>query len=106
MTTVPTAAKPARRRPGLSAAGLPQRLWRSPVAVDVAFAVVMALFTVLGSLAESHPSRGQLSTGQHVPVAPPAAYLLVAASALVLIWRRRRPVLVLAGSLAGALAYT
>src|SRR5450631_2232275 len=100
MTTVPTAATPARRRPGLSVAGLPERAWRSPLAFDTAFAMVMALLTVLGSLAESHPPRGQLSAGQHVPVAPPAAYLLVAASALVLIWRRRQPVSVLAVSLA------
>jgi signal transduction histidine kinase len=106
MTTVRTAAKPARRRSGVSVAGLWERAWRSPLAFDAAFAVVMALLTVLGSLGESHPGRGQLPAGQHVPVAPPAAYLLVAASALVLIWRRRRPVLVLAVSLAGVLTYT
>jgi signal transduction histidine kinase len=106
MTTVPTVAKPARRRRGWSVAGLPERAWRSPLAFDAAFAVVMALLTVLGSLGESHPGRGQLPAGQHVPVAPPAAYLLVAGSALVLIWRRQRPVSVLAVSLAMVLAYT
>ncbi len=106
MTSARTAAKPVRRRLGLPAARLTERASRSPLAFDAAFAVVMALLTVLASLGESHPTRGQLSAGQHVPVAPAAAYLLVAGSALVLIWRRRRPVLVLAVSLAGVLAYT
>ncbi len=106
MTTVPTAAKPPRRRPGLSMGSLPEGAWRSPLAFDIAVAVLMALLTLAGALAESHPTRGQLSAGQHVPVAPPPAYLLVAASALVLIWRRRRPVPVLGVSLAGVLAYT
>jgi signal transduction histidine kinase len=106
MTTVPSAVKRARRRLGWSMTGLPERASRSPLAFDIAFAMVMGLLTLAGSLAESHPLRSNVPAGHHVPVAPPAAYLLVLASALVLIWRRRRPVLVLAGSLAGALAYT
>jgi signal transduction histidine kinase len=43
--------------------------------------------------------------GVHLAV-PTIAYLLVAVSALALIWRRRRPVLVLAVSLGAALLYT
>ncbi len=86
--------------------GLPERAWRSPLAFDIAFAIVMGLVTLAGSVAESHPVRGDVPPGHHVPAAPPAAYLLVLVSGLVLIWRRRRSVLVLGVSLAGALAYT
>jgi hypothetical protein len=66
----------------------------------------MALITVAGSLGESHPGKRVLSAGQHVPAAPAAAYVLVVASALVLIWRRHRPVAVLAVSVACVVAYT
>jgi signal transduction histidine kinase len=107
MNTVPAAVS-ALRRWRLSPADALARARRSPLAFDAAFAVLMALVTVAGSLAESDPTP-QLSgvpAGQHVPAAAPAAYLLVAGSALVLTWRRRRPVLVLAVSAAGAVAYT
>jgi signal transduction histidine kinase len=79
---------------------------RSALLFDLAFAILMAIVTLGGSVAESHPGKHVLSAGQHVPAAPAAAYLLVAASALVLAWRRRRPALVLAVSLAGVVAYT
>jgi signal transduction histidine kinase len=79
---------------------------RSALVFDVLLAVLMASITVAASLAESHPSRRFLTAGQHVNAAPSAAYLLVAASALVLIWRRRRPVPVLLASLACVVAYT
>jgi signal transduction histidine kinase len=66
----------------------------------------MALVTVAGSVGESHPTQpdDKPPPGVHI-AAPPAAYLLVAVSALALIWRRRRPVLVLVVSLGAALVY-
>ena len=77
-----------------------------PRAFDVALAVVLALVTVAGSVGESHPRNpgDKPPPGVHLATAP-AAYLLVAVSALALIWRRRRPVLVLAVSLGAALLY-
>jgi hypothetical protein len=68
------------------------------------FAVLMATVTVAGSLGENHPSPqfDKPAAGQHITAAPTLAYLLVGASALVLIWRRRRPVLTLAVSLTGS----
>jgi signal transduction histidine kinase len=99
--TVPAAPRRARDDPGALA-----RSRRSSFAFDVALAICMAVITLAGSLAESHPNKRVLSAGQHVPAAPAAAYVLVGASALVLIWRRRRPVAVLGVSLACAVAYT
>jgi signal transduction histidine kinase len=77
-----------------------------PRAFDIALAVLMALLTWAGSVAESHPGNpgDKPPPGVHI-AAPPAAYLLAVASALALIWRRRRPVLVVAVSLAAALLY-
>jgi signal transduction histidine kinase len=77
-----------------------------PHAFDVVLAVVMMLVTVAGSTGESHPQipHDKPPAGVHI-AAPPAAYLLVVVSALALIWRRRRPVLVLAVSLGAALLY-
>ena len=75
---------------------------------DVLFAVLVTLVLVLGAHGESHPTNpaNRISHGHVVPAAPAAAYLLVAAASLILIWRRRYPVLVLAVSLAGVAAYT
>lgn len=101
MSIPPAVVRPAARRrwSGLADA------W-GPRAFDVALAVVMALVTWAGSVAESHPGNpgDKPPPGVHI-AAPPAAYLLVAVSALALIWRRRRPVLVLAVSLGAALLY-
>jgi len=83
--------------------------WRPPQQVyDLLFALFMTLLVFLGSLGESHPTNpaDRVSRGHVVPAAPAAAYLLVAAAALVLIWRRRYPRLVLAVSLACVAAYT
>lgn len=107
MSSPPAAVQSAARRrwPGLAdALG---RIGRSPRAFDVALAVLLAIVTVAGSAGESHPSQtsDQPPTGVHI-AAPTAAYLLVAVSALALIWRRRRPVVVLAVSLGAALLYT
>ncbi len=85
---------------------------RSPLVLDAFFAVVMAVVTVAGSIGESHPNQqvngatAAATAGHHVPRAPAAAYLLVALAALALTWRRRRPVLVLATSLACVVLYT
>jgi signal transduction histidine kinase len=106
MSTPPAAVQPARRgRGGLADAW--GRVRRSPLAFDIALAVVLALITLAGSAGESHPSQtsDQPPRGVHLAV-PTVAYLLVAVSALALIWRRRRPVLVLAVSLAATLVYT
>ena len=97
---IPPAVVHARRRwSGLA------DVW-GPRAFDVALAVVMALVTWAGSVAESHPGNpgDKPPPGVHI-AAPPAAYLLVVVSALALIWRRRRPILVLAVSLGAALLY-
>ncbi len=105
--SIPPAVVHARRRwSGL--AGAWGRLRRSPRAFDVALAVVLALVTLAGSVGESHPNQrfDKPPAGVHLTPAPAAAYLLVAVSALALIWRRRRPVLVLAVSLGAALLYT
>ncbi len=106
MTTVPPAVNRARRRLGWPMPGLPERAWRSPLAFDLAFAMVMGVLTLAGSLAESHPIRSESGGASRPPVAPPAALPAGAAGALALIWRRRRPGLVLVVSLAGVLAYT
>ena len=106
MSTPPAAMQGARRgRGGLGDAW--RRVRHSPLAFDITLAVVLAVVTVAGSVGESHPHQvsDKPPPGVHI-AAPAAAYLLVAVSALVLIWRRRRPVLVLAVSLGAALLYT
>jgi signal transduction histidine kinase len=107
MNAPPASARSAiRRRSAL--AGALARLRRSPLAFDIGFAVAMAVITLLGSLAEGHPNQqfDKPAPGHHIPHVPAAAALLVLASALVLIWRRRAPVAVLAVSLAAVLLYT
>ncbi len=107
MNAPPRSAHPAiGRRPGL--AGALAHLRRSPLAFDIAFAVAMAMITLLASLAEGHPNQqfDKPAPGHHIPHVPVAAAVLVLVSALALIWRRRVPVAVLAVSLAAALAFT
>ncbi|MGI8714400.1 MAG: sensor histidine kinase [Solirubrobacteraceae bacterium] len=107
MFVVPAAVPRARRRlaPVVRAWARARRL---PFAFDAAFALLIALSTILAALGESHPSPGVsgVSAGQHIPPAAPAAYLLLAVAALALAWRRRRPVVVLAVSAAAVVAYT
>jgi signal transduction histidine kinase len=107
MSSPPAAVQPAARRRLPRVADAWGRIRRSPSAFDVALAVLLALVTVLGSVGESHPMQAsdKPPAGVHLAV-PTIAYLLVAVSALALIWRRRRPVLVLAVSLGAALLYT
>ncbi len=106
--TIPSLAQQHAGRGGrLGLSGALSRARQSPLAFDVALAVLLTLVSLAGSAGESHPDQpfDKLPAGQINP-APAAAYMLVAASGLVLIWRRRRPVLVLAVSLGAALLYT
>ncbi|MBV9002193.1 MAG: hypothetical protein JO304_24265, partial [Solirubrobacterales bacterium] len=102
MNASPAPAHHGIRRPGLS------RARRSPLAFDVGFALVMTVVTVLGSLGEGHPNQqfDQPAPGHHIPHVGVVTALLVLVSALVLIWRRRAPVRVLAVSLTAVVAYT
>lgn len=87
----------------------PRRHWRpSPQVADALRAVLVLAVTLSGSIGEAHPSNpgDQLIDGQPVPVPAGAVYLLVVAASLVLVVRRRYPLLVLLVSLAAALAYT
>ncbi|WP_133260139.1 sensor histidine kinase [Streptacidiphilus pinicola] len=70
----------------------------APSAVDVLVVGPVALFACFGVWAEQH------YTAHSYPWAP-GAYLLVAAAALPLLWRRRRPVLAAALCLAGVAGY-
>jgi signal transduction histidine kinase len=106
MSTPPAAVQPAARPRRFGLADALGRMRRSPRAFDITLAVVLAMITVAGSAGEAHPSQtsDQPPAGVHLATAT-AGYLLVAVSALALIWRRRRPVLVLAVSLGAALLY-
>ncbi len=75
--------------------------------VDAVLATTVAGVTVWGCHSESHPSAQarQIVHGRAVSAAPAWAYLLIAAAALALVWRRRRPRTVLVASLAGVVAY-
>ncbi len=103
MNAAPVTVEAVRRRGRRGGSSLTRR---SSLLFDVFLAVAMAVITLAASLAESHPSKQFVGTGQHVPAAPAAAYLLVVVSALALIWRRRHPVPVLAVSVACVVAYT
>jgi signal transduction histidine kinase len=77
----------------------PPRRWWSAAGI-----AVVTLLTVIGCWVEANPahSYGGLHLARHPPV---AAYLLVAAPALALAWRDRRPVAVFAVAVAGAVAW-
>jgi len=107
MSSPPEALQPATRPRRFGLADALGQIRPSPRAFDITLAVVLAMITVAGSAGEAHPSQtsDQPPHGVHLGV-PAAAYLLVAASALALIWRRRRPVLVLGVSLGAVLLYT
>jgi signal transduction histidine kinase len=104
MSSRPAALQPTARRRRFGLADALGRIGPSPRAFDITLAVLLAVITVAGSAGEAHPTRAsdKLPHGVHTPA---AAYLLVAVSALALIWRRRRPVLVLGVSLGAALLY-
>ncbi|HEX4701538.1 MAG TPA: histidine kinase [Pseudonocardiaceae bacterium] len=84
----------------------PRRRWRLPPPVgDVLAAMLTTATTVYGSIGESYP----FNPADRVPnghVAPWPAFLLVAAASVVLLWRRRYPLRVLAASVAGVGVYS
>jgi signal transduction histidine kinase len=108
MSTARGAGGPAAVRRRLWPTNALGRIRHSPRVFDIALAVLLALITLAGSVGESHPNQrfDKPPAGVHLNPAPTAAYLLVVVSALALIWRRRRPVLVLAVSTCAALLYT
>jgi signal transduction histidine kinase len=83
--------------------------WRRSPARDVLFAGLMTAITVLGSYGEGHPNSPSdviQFHGTTIPQPSAAALLLVALASLVLIWRNRWPVAVLAVSTTAVLGYT
>jgi len=102
------AARPAAYAEGVSRVWLAvRRFWRSP-ARDVLTIVVVTAVIVAGSYGEAHPTspNDKVVNGHPVPYTPNAAYLLVVAAGLVLIWRRRYPLAVLTVSTAAVVAYS
>ena len=76
------------------------RRWRESPARDIAVAVLLTAVILAGTYGEAHPTNpsNKVSNGHPVPYTPTAAFLLVIAAGLVLCWRRRYPVAVLAVS--------
>src|SRR5215470_10396330 len=85
------------------------RWYRRSPARDIVFAGLMTLITVWGSYGEGHPhNQADIVQfhGHQIPQPSPGALLLVALASIVLIWRNRWPVAVLAVSTGAVLAYT
>jgi signal transduction histidine kinase len=83
--------------------------WRRSPARDVVFAGVLTAVTVSGSYGEGHPHNPADLVqfhGHHIPQPTAAALLLVALASIVLTWRNRWPLAVLAVSTAAVLGYT
>jgi signal transduction histidine kinase len=76
------------------------RRWRDSPARDIAVAVLLTAVILAGTYGEAHPTNpaDKLNSGHPVPYTPTAAFLLVIVAGLVLAWRRRYPVAVLAVS--------
>ncbi len=79
-----------------------------PQLTDALLVVLLILLTVGGSIGESYPIQhsDRVVQGHLTPAAPWSAYLLVGVAALVLGWRRRYPLAVLAVSVATVVGYT
>jgi len=85
------------------------RWWRRSPARDVLFAGLVTALTVYGSYGEGHPRNpSDLVQFHHGPIPHPSAasLLLVAVAGVVLVWRNRWPVAVLAVSTAAVIGYT
>jgi signal transduction histidine kinase len=74
---------------------------------DAALAVGVTIALVYGAYGEAHPNtNAYFQNGHRLPHTPSAALVLVAVACLVLAWRRRWPVAVLALSIAAASVFT
>ncbi len=74
---------------------------------DAVLAVGVTIALVYGAYGEAHPStNAYFQNGHRLPHTPSAALILVGVACLVLAWRRRWPVAVLALSIAAATAFT
>src|SRR5258708_39726585 len=82
--------------------------WRRSPARDVVFAGFLTAITVGGSYGEGHPHNRADVVQFHGPIPQPSvgALLLAGLASIVLIWRNRWPLGVLAGSTAAVLGYT
>lgn len=84
------------------------RWYRQPAVRDAVTALITTVILLLGSYGEAHPANpsDRVQNGHTVPYTPNAAYLLVAAACLVLAWRRRYPLTVLAVSTLAVITYS
>jgi signal transduction histidine kinase len=82
--------------------------YRRPAARDAVTALITTVALLFGSYGEAHPANpsDRIQNGHRVPYTPNAAFLLVAAACLVLAWRRRYPLTVLAVSTLAVVAYS